>query len=1050
MNISHYSSNVYDKHKNYMRPVITFKASDKQVGVPDISTIPEDEIIKYLNSVKDYTVKNANGDTLLHELCRVNYFSPIKFLLTNPSRARSIVNIQNNKGQTPLDLAVEPKIRKLMISKNAKSGRELPSETVQTVSARVQVQKPDLMNVFKKKTPEVNNQPILQETASADTSEKIESSVIRYEEEKLPDRTLMVEKIPEKTNVETHAVDVKKDFPQELSKFTKLRFLQGDPKGLNDIIGLESIKDELEKSIIKPLKEASTANLLGNNGINIPNGILIVAPAGNGRTYLTKALSAETNLPVVELNDPQNLALIVDTIDKMYNNKNQRAILFIRGLENFVGNEHCSSKQNVNNFVRNLSNAAKSGILIIATSQDKKNINPSLLVPGIIDKVFRISVPDENMRNSLIADYFKNRPVFDDLNNTETISEIAKNTAGFSVAQIQHVINESARGAASENKSVVTLEELLDSINTYSKEQDIPEINEYNKTSMYDTVIKREQYRKGDPQSLADVGGMQDVKARITEKIIEPWKHKDEMEQYGIGMPDGVLFYGPPGSGKTYIVKGIAQELKLPLYTLPLSKVASSFRHETSKKIKEITTQLKEKYDETGEASILFLDELDSLGKSKDDMNGGADTDEINTLLQELDNAGDKGIIVIAATNKLDKIEGALARDGRLGERVYVGYADYDSRVDMLKKILGSKPVTESYANNNEFIKKLAEQFEDMPSGSIAKVLKEATYHMAVKKQPFEKSVDEAFNSYQEKELEDHLTRKGTKNRGNYLKLCKNSTLKYDTTYDRTYLSDNEPHNFAELGGMQDVKTQLQRHIINMWKPEVIEMFKENNIPMPGGAILSGPSGNGKTTLVRALVGEMGIPLYEMNYGDVGDSLIHATSKKERELFDQLAYKFKKTGEMSILLFDEIDKFVPQRSTLGRNAEYKKEEVSELLSMMNDASENGIILLGTTNHYDMIEDAVKNNPRRMGINIHVGYPDNESRKSIISKTLQGKPIAQKLMNEENLQEISDIFEGCTIGRMTDVLRKSIINSLIYKEDLTVDSVKKILELSKGN
>lgn len=1046
MNINNniYTMRQHSYRPNYTSTPVSFKAKNTGLSIKDM---PEDEVIKYLsNNNINYTNKNSEGNTLLHELVSADYFYASKHLLQNPSRAESIINIQNNKGETALDLAKSQKMKNLLIAKKAKAGQQLPKETAQVASARVQVNKPDMMNVFKKN-------PKAEPPKSVDTLEEIpeiKAEVVQNTERDLQQTETAPVQSSDTTNEQASSVKDEAGFPDELKSFPKLQYLAGDPKGFDDVIGLEEIKEELNKSIVKPLTEKSAVELLSSNEINLPNGILISAPAGNGRTHLTKALSAETKLPVVELTDPQSLAVIMDSIEKLFNSKQQRTILFIRGLDNFVDNDKYGNRQNVNNFVRNLTNAAKRGALVVAITQDKDNVNKSIMVPGIIDKTFKITTPNETARTKLINKYLENKPVFKLLASNENINEMVKHTAGFSVSQIKHVLDESARSAASSGNREVKIEELLEELRTYSKEQDIPEINEYNKTSMYDTAIKREQFKKNDPHSLSDVGGMNDVKAKITEKIIEPWKHKDEMDKYGIGMPDGVLFYGPPGSGKTYIVKGIAGELGLPLYMMPLSKVASSFRHETSKKIKEITTQLHEKYLETGEASVLFLDELDSLGKAKGESSCSTSGDEVNTLLQELDNAGDKGIIVIAATNKLDKIEGALSRDGRLGERIYVGYADFESRVEMIKKILGSKPITEKFAADNEYMEKLAKDFEDMPSGSIAKILKEATYQMAVKGQPFETSIEEAFNTYQEKELDDHLTRKGVKNRGNYLKLAKNSTIKYDTTYDRTFLSDNEPHNFSELGGMQDVKGQIQKHIIDLWKPEVIAMFKENHIPMPGGAILSGPSGNGKTTIVRAAAGEMNIPLYEMDYGKVGDSFIHATSKKERELFDQLAYKYKKTGELSMILFDEIDKFVPQRKFLGDKAEYKKEEVSEMLSMMNDASENGIILIGTTNNYDMVEDAVKNNPRRMGINIFVGPPDEASRIGIITKTLQGKPVAETLLNEQKIKELSDLFEGCTIGRMTDTLRKAIINSLINKQQLSVDDVRYLLNSVKGS
>jgi len=808
---------------------INFKAASPTLSLSDI---PEAQVIQSLTNQKNFTSKNQEGNTILHEAVRAGYFSAVKFLLTNPQRAKDLLNAQNNNGETALDLAQDDKIKKFLIAKHAKSGQSLPKETAQTVSARIQVQEPDLMNVFGKKTVQV---PRSDEGA---TTSRPENEVSRpaLENEQAPKKTDHQQPIAGGSFLKAESVAAKSMkvspsahilsapdvgvLPPELANFTPLKILPGDPKSFDDVIGLNEIKEELNKDIVIPLTQAQAGKMLDRNKINLPNGILLVSPVGNGKTHLAKALAAEAKLPVVELTDLQNLNELSSKIEKIYKKEHRPIILFIRGMENFVEEGHCSSR-NCNHFARNLTQAAKRGILIVATSTDKSAISKNILVPGIIDKVFKINPPDTNTRAELIIKYFDGKPVFEELNNPKFIKSIAEHTAGFSVAQLQHVISETARTAAATGVDKVSLPEILSEIKEYSKEQDIPEINEFNKTSMYDSVIKREQYRPGDPQKLDDIGGMKDIKEKITEKIIEPWKNKDEMDKFGIGMPDGVLLYGPPGSGKTYLIKGVARELGLPLYILNLSDVASSFRHQTTKNIKDIVNQLTEKYKLTGEASVLFLDELDSLGKSKEN-GSSADTDEVNTLLQEFNNAGDKGIILLAATNKLDNIEAALARDGRLGERIFVGYGDYESRLDMIKTILSSKPVTTELANNSELMEKLAQDFEDMPSSSIAKVLKEATYQMAIKGQSFEESVKTAFENYKEKELDDHLTKKGVKDRGRYLQLSKNSTIKYDTTYDRTFLKDNEPQNFSELAGMQDVKAQLKKHIIDMWQPEVI------------------------------------------------------------------------------------------------------------------------------------------------------------------------------------------------------------------------------------
>ena len=182
-------------------------------------------------------------------------------------------------------------------------------------------------------------------------------------------------------------------------------------------------------------------------------------------------------------------------------------------------------------------------------------------------------------------------------------------------------------------KEQVELSDLMDEIKVFSKEQAIPEINEYNKTSIYDTFLKRYQPTEFDAKNFESIAGMPQTKSSIEENILIPWKNAKKLRAEKIQLPAGGIFAGDPGTSKSYMAKAIARSLDIPLYTMKMSEIGTANVHGVSERIGRIITQLIKKYDETGEASVLLMDEIDTFQKGHSDHG----TEEVNTLLQEIE-----------------------------------------------------------------------------------------------------------------------------------------------------------------------------------------------------------------------------------------------------------------------------------------------------------------------------------------------------------------------------------------------------------------------------
>ncbi len=213
------------------------------------------------------------------------------------------------------------------------------------------------------------------------------------------------------------------------------------------------------------------------------------------------------------------------------------------------------------------------------------------------------------------------------------------------------------------------------------------------------------------PKNLNEVGGMFEAKKAVNEFIIKPWsdKYRSQLIKNDIQMPNGFLLYGPPGCGKTYLVQAISQELDSPLYLLDLSSLGSSLGYETQNNLNEFFDILSKEYQETGEPQIVLLDELDSICGNRATMHTDWKRDDVNAVLKLLNNASEKGIIVLGATNFLDGLDPAILRTGRFDKKLEILPPNENEIKDILTKMLKFKPMAKMIMDKIPQIAKLME-----------------------------------------------------------------------------------------------------------------------------------------------------------------------------------------------------------------------------------------------------------------------------------------------------------------------------------------------------
>lgn len=189
-----------------------------------------------------------------------------------------------------------------------------------------------------------------------------------------------------------------------------------------------------------------------------------------------------------------------------------------------------------------------------------------------------------------------------------------------------------------------------------------------------------------------NVVGLSDVKERIKESVIHPIAHPEMYEQLNVTPPKGILFYGPPGCGKTFLAKAAATEGNATFISLDVSDVMDKYVGESEKKVREVFELAREK-----QRAIVFIDEIDAVATSRDQSSEGYERRLVNELLSQMDgvSTGDDGILVLAATNRPWEIDRALLRGKRFTDSVFIPHPDFDARKALFQLQLESTPTTE-------------------------------------------------------------------------------------------------------------------------------------------------------------------------------------------------------------------------------------------------------------------------------------------------------------------------------------------------------------------
>lgn len=468
-----------------------------------------------------------------------------------------------------------------------------------------------------------------------------------------------------------------------------------DDAGYDDIGGCKKQMAQIREMIELPLRHPALFKTLG---VKPPRGVLLYGPPGSGKTLIAKAVANETGAFFFLINGPEVMSKMAGEAESNLRRafeeaeKNAPAIIFIDELDSIAPKRDKTNGEVEKRVVSQLLTLmdglkGRGQVVIIGATNRPNSIDPALRRFGRFDRELDIGVPDDNGRLEILRIHTKNMK----LSQNVKLEEIASNTHGFVGADLAQLCTESALTCIREKMDLIDLEEetidaeILDSMSV-TQDHFNTAMGVCNPSSLRETVVEVPNVK------WDDIGGLEETKRSLQEMILYPIDHPEKFEKFGMSPSHGVLFYGPPGCGKTMMAKAVASECSANFVSIKGPELLTMWFGESEANVREV-------FDKARSASpcVLFFDELDSIGTARGSSNGdagGAGDRVMNQLLTEIDGVGvKKNVFMVGATNRPELLDEALLRPGRLDQLIYIPLPDQNSRLQTLKAKLKKSPV---------------------------------------------------------------------------------------------------------------------------------------------------------------------------------------------------------------------------------------------------------------------------------------------------------------------------------------------------------------------
>uniref|UniRef100_A0A8R1E0G9 vesicle-fusing ATPase n=1 Tax=Caenorhabditis japonica TaxID=281687 RepID=A0A8R1E0G9_CAEJA len=466
--------------------------------------------------------------------------------------------------------------------------------------------------------------------------------------------------------------------------------------GYDDLGGVRKQLAQIKEMVELPLRHPQLFKAIG---VKPPRGILLFGPPGTGKTMIARAVANETGAFFFLINGPEIMSKMSGESESNLRKafaeceKNSPAILFIDEIDAIAPKRekaHGEVEKRIVSQLLTLMDGLKvrAHVVVIAATNRPNSIDGALRRFGRFDREIDIGIPDAVGRLEILRIHTKNMKLGEDVD----LEQVANECHGFVGADLASLCSEAALQQIREKMELIDLEddtidaEVLNSL-AVTMENFRFAMGKSSPSALREAVVETPNV------TWSDIGGLTNVKQELQELVQYPVEHPEKYLKFGMQPSRGVLFYGPPGCGKTLLAKAIANECQANFISIKGPELLTMWFGESEANVRDV-------FDKARAAApcVLFFDELDSIAKARGsslgDAGGAADR-VINQVLTEMDGMNaKKNVFIIGATNRPDIIDPAVLRPGRLDQLIYIPLPDEASRLQIFKAGLRKTPLS--------------------------------------------------------------------------------------------------------------------------------------------------------------------------------------------------------------------------------------------------------------------------------------------------------------------------------------------------------------------